>query len=260
MKHAMPWLEHAIELRKRLLLSLGGLLVGIIASYPFTDTIQSFMVAPLAKVLLALRPEGIPPRMIYTTLTEAFTTRLRLAVTSGVICSFPWIAWNMWRFFAPGLYRNERHIFVLVLIASPLLFFAGASLAYFVVFPAAWTFFLAFEGQLGSLSLQLEARIGEYMATALTIITAFGVCFQLPLALLILQRMGILSPELLQNGRKYAFLLILVIAAVITPPDIISPLLLTIPIYALYESSIIIGQLSCFRNNLANTRKKRAQS
>jgi len=256
MTNNMPWLEHAIELRRRLILSLAGFGLAVIICYQLAPIIQDILIAPLAKVMATLRQAEHPARMIYTQLTEAFVTRLKLAMFGGLIMAFPWIAFHLWRFAAPGLYKNERKVFLFMIVLSPVLFMIGAAVAYFFVFPAAWAFFLAFETNSGAMPLQLEAKISEYVSTAIQLITAFGVCFQLPLVLLILLRSHIISRETLVKGRKYAFILILLVAALITPPDLLSPILLTIPIYALYESSIILARLGKMGDKQASPPKQ----
>ncbi len=231
-----PLLEHLIELRLRLLYAFLGLGIGVIVCYPVSPYIFKFLTAPLWQAL----GEEEGRRLIYTGLTEAFTTYLKISLFSGFILTFPFIIWQVWLFVGPGLYDHEKKAIWPFLVMSPLLFFLGASLAYYVVCPWAWQFFLSFEmpPSPDGLSLQLEARMSEYLSLILKLIMAFGICFQLPLIILGLSKLGLISLESLKRKRKYAFLIIVIVAAIITPPDIISPLGLIIPLYALYEISI----------------------
>lgn len=233
-----PFLDHLIELRQRLIYALLALSLGIAISYPFTPSIFKFLCEPLWQAM----GEETGRRLIYTGLTEAFLTYLKLAFFGGFVLSFPFILWQLWLFVGPGLYDHEKKFIWPFLIASPLLFLMGAALAYYVVCPWAWQFFLSFEmpSVPQGLSLQLEARMSEYLALMIKLILAFGLCFQLPLILVGLCQIGMLSPESLKRQRKYAFLLIVIVSAIITPPDIMSPLSLIIPLYSLYEISIIL--------------------
>lgn len=243
-----PLLEHLLELRQRLIYSLLALGIAVGVSYPFAPTIFQFLTEPLWHAM----GEEVGRRLIYTGLTEAFLTYLKLSFFAGIMLAFPYLLWQAWMFVGPGLYDHEKRAIWPTLIASPLLFLAGASLAYYVVCPWAWQFFLSFEmpSSTQGLSLQLEARMSEYLSLMIKLIMAFGICFQLPLILLGLSKLGILSLESLKRQRKYAFLIIVTVAALITPPDIISPLSLIIPLYTLYEFSIILVKVSLKRKGL----------
>jgi len=221
-----PLLGHLIELRMRLIYCLVALGLGAGISYPFSSDIFHLLTQPFW--------EAGGKRMIYTGLTEAFLTYLKITVVSGSVLALPVILWQGWLFMRPGLHAHERRVLWLIVIASPLLFLLGAGMAYFIVCPLAWKFFLSFETP----SLHLEARMSEYLSLILKLITAFGICFQLPLVILGLFKMGFLSLQTLTSKRKYAFLSIVIVAAVLTPPDMISPLLLIIPLYGLYELSV----------------------
>lgn len=240
-----PFLEHLIELRRRLIYSLLALGVGVGICYPFAPHIFKFLSEPLWHAM----GEDSSRRLIYTGLTEAFLTYLKLAFFGGFILTFPIILWQMWLFVGPGLYRHEKKLIGPFLILSPLLFALGTALAYYVVCPWAWQFFLSFElsTETGGLALQLEARMSEYLSLMMKLVLAFGLCFQLPIILFGLAKLGILSLETLTRKRKYAFLIIVIVAAVMTPPDIISPLSLIIPLYTLYEISIGLLKLSSKR-------------
>lgn len=233
------FLTHLIELRRRLIYMLLVLSLGIGCSYPFAATLFQFLTHPLEQVTQGGH------RLIYTSLTEAFLTYLKISFLSGLVISLPFILWQIWLFLAPGLHKQEKKIFGLFVVASPFLFLSGAGLAYYGVCPLAWKFFLSFETPLtqGDLPIQLEARMSEYLSLVLKLIFAFGLCFQLPLILLALTHMGLITLESLKRNRKYAFLIIVILAAILTPPDIISPLSLLIPLYALYEMGIILIQL-----------------
>jgi sec-independent protein translocase protein TatC len=245
-----PFLEHLIELRIRLIYALLAFGLGVAICYPLAPHLFQFLTEPLWQ---AMGEEG-GRRIIYTGLTEAFLTYLKLAFFGGFILTFPFIMWQLWLFVGPGLYDHERRAIWPFLLTSPLLFLMGASLAYYVVCPWAWQFFLSFEMPASStgLSLQLEARMSEYLALIMKLIMAFGLCFQLPLFVLGLFKLGVIRLETLKRQRKYAFLIIVIVAAIITPPDIISPLSLIIPLYALYEISITLVKISLKRKGFAH--------
>ena len=179
--------------------------------------------------------------MIYTGLTEAFFTYLKVAMWGSVMLAFPIIATQLWMFIAPGLYRQEKQAFLPFLFATPVLFFMGAALCYYVVFPLAFHFFLSFEttGQNGTMPIELEARVSEYLDLVMKMVFAFGLCFQLPVALTLLGRVGIIGSAGLVRNRRYAIVGVFVLAAVVTPPDVISQVSLAVPILLLYEISII---------------------
>ncbi|MBP6952242.1 MAG: twin-arginine translocase subunit TatC [Alphaproteobacteria bacterium] len=249
-----PLLEHLIELRIRLIYSLLALIASMAVCYPFAPPLFQFLTAPLWHAM----GEEEGRRMIYTGLTEAFLTYLKVTFFAGFVLAFPFILWQAWVFVAPGLYDREKKTIWPFLALSPFLFLAGACLAYYVVCPWAWHFFLSFEMPTSphTLSLQLEARMGEYLTLILKLIMAFGLCFQLPLILVGLVQLGFLTLESLKRNRKYAFLSIVIVAALITPPDIISPLSLIIPLYTLYEISIGLVKLSSRRKGLHCARHK----
>ncbi len=231
-----PLLAHLAELRQRLLYALVAVLAGFSVSYFFASDIYTFLVRPLAQASGA-----VPHRLIYTGLTEAFTTYIKLALWTGCFLAFPVIAAQIWLFIAPGLYPAERRAFLPFLGAAPLFFLIGAGVAYAFVFPMAWKFFLSFEMPAGvgqTLPIQLEARVSEYLSLSMTVIFAFGLAFELPVVLVLLARAGILSAAHLSGFRRYAVVLIFVAAAVLTPPDLVSMLCLALPMMALYELSI----------------------
>jgi sec-independent protein translocase protein TatC len=196
----------------------------------------------LAKPLADAFPNPEHRRMIYTGLTEAFAAYLKLAVFAGFFVSFPVIASQIYLFLAPGLYKNERRALIPYLVAAPTLFITGAAFAYYFIFPAAWKFFLGFEspGGLGGLPIQLETKVSDYLGIVMHLMIAFGLSFQLPVILVLMVKAGVLTLEQLKSGRRYAIVIIVVIAAFITPPDIFSQIALSVPLYLLYEISILL--------------------
>ena len=229
---------HLAELRKRLLWSFVAMMAGMGICYLFVEDIYGFLVRPLAN---AMGPED-SQRLIYTGLTEAFFTYLKVSFFAGMFLTFPIVAAQIWKFVAPGLYKSEKKAFLPFLVATPVLFFAGGALVYFFLLPMAWHFVLSFQSDGGAtaLPIQLEARVGEYLDLVMLLIFAFGLCFQLPVLLVLLGRAGIVTPEQLAKGRRYAIVVAFVVAAVLTPPDVLSQFALAIPIILLYEVSILI--------------------
>jgi len=231
-----PLLDHLIELRKRLIWSLLGFVVSFVACYFFAEAIYAFLTHPLAVAF-----EGQPDRrMIFTDLTETFFTYLKVAAFGALCLSFPIIASQIWMFVAPGLYRSERRAFLPFLIATPVLFALGAALVYYGLMPVAIKFFLGFEspGGAGVLPIQLEARVSDYLNLVMTLIFAFGLSFQLPVLLTLLGRVGLITSAYLKRNRRYAIVFVFVVAAVLTPPDVLSQFSLAIPLLVLYEASI----------------------
>ena len=238
----MPLTEHLVELRRRLLYCLAAITVLFFVCYYFAPQIYAFLAQPLAD---ALAEKGSADRrMIYTGLHEAFFTYVKVAFFAAMFLAFPLTAIQVWRFVAPGLYKNERHAFLPFLIATPVLFFIGGAVAYYIVFPMAWHFFLGFEvAQDGmGLPIQLEAKVDQYLGLVMQLIFAFGICFEMPVVMTLLGRAGIISSRAMREKRRYAIVIAFIIAAVLTPPDVLSQISLAIPTILLYEISILCVQ------------------
>ncbi|MEP6345684.1 MAG: twin-arginine translocase subunit TatC, partial [Parasphingorhabdus sp.] len=230
-----PLIEHLIELRQRLLWSVAALTVAFLVSIFFADEIFGILVQPLTDAFPA--GEG---KLIYTKLYEAFFVEIKVAMFAAFFIAFPIISNQLWAFVAPGLYANEKKAFLPFLVATPVLFMAGASLAYFIVMPTAFRFFLGFEGEVGGLTQEALPAMGDYLSLVMQFILAFGVCFQLPVLLLLLNRAGIVSRQQLKGMRRYMIVAAFALAAILTPPDVVSQLMLGIPLILLYEVSLAI--------------------
>ncbi|MGY9014465.1 MAG: twin-arginine translocase subunit TatC [Rhodospirillales bacterium] len=238
----MPMLEHLIELRQRLLKSVVAILILFIISFYFAPTIYAFLVQPLADILSDM---GGNRRMIYTALQETFFSYIKVAFFMAMFLAFPVISIQIWKFIAPGLYTNEKKAFAPFLIATPILFLMGAALVYYFVLPVAWKFFLSFEQMAtpDGLPIQLEAKVSEYLSLVMRLIFAFGICFELPVVMTLLGKMGVISSKGMKEKRRYAIVVAFVAAAILTPPDPISQIGLALPTILLYEISILCVRL-----------------
>lgn len=231
-----PLMEHLVELRKRLIWSLLALLAGFLICFFLARPIYGFLTEPLAAAL-----KGQPnDHLIYTALYETFFTYVQVGLFGGLCLAFPVIAAQLWLFVAPGLYRQERRAFLPFLFASPILFIAGAAFVFYIMLPYAIRFFLGFEtpGGPNAIAIQLQPRVSEYLDFVMTLIVAFGLTFQMPVLLGLLGRVGIITSAQLRSVRRYAIVGIVVVAAIVTPPDAFSMLSLMFPLIGLYEVSI----------------------
>lgn len=256
-----PLIEHLAELRTRLIRSIVAFIIGFVISFVFGGYILDFLLAPIERSMRAL---GDPnPIMQYTAPQEYFFTLMRVSMVAGLILSFPIIANQLWRFVAPGLYRNEKSAFLPFIIASPALFIAGGAFAHYVVTPLAMQFFLGFADASSLLTaiiptagdipadasggvidtgvdIVFNGKVNETLDITLKLIVAFGLCFQLPVMLTLMGTAGLVSSKGLANVRKYAVVAILTLAALVTPPDVISQVILFVVVYGLYEVSIFL--------------------
>lgn len=234
-----PLLDHLIELRARLMRCILALVVAFFVCFYFANNIFGFLVRPLT--------EAFPPgqgKLIYTKLYEAFFVNIKVALFAAFFVTFPFLANQIWAFVAPGLYAKEKRAFLPFLIATPVLFTAGAALAYYIVMPTAFHFFLGFQTDRGGLKQEALPAMGDYLGLVMQFILAFGISFLLPVLLMLLNRAGLVSREQLVSARRYVIVIIFGVSAVATPPDVVSQLALAIPLLILFEGSLILMRIS----------------
>ena len=271
-----PLLEHLAELRSRLIICASALLAGFLFCFAFSKEIYLLLLHPfeMAASLLAEQqtsnhgpfdlvlavtglhhvkaaPQAL--KLVFTAPLEFFFTKMKLSMFGAVVLTFPILAWQLYRFVAPGLYRRERKAFLPFLLAAPVLFLLGASLVYFIMLPFVLWFSLSQQIVSPEIQVQLLPKVSDYLSLVMQLLLAFGLCFQLPVVLALAGLAGLIKAETLAKGRRYAFVGIIVVAALVTPPDMISPFLLAGPIYLLYEISSL-----CVR--LIETRRRREES
>ena len=231
------FVSHLVELRKRLVNSLIFLFVFFVICYFFSEYIYGFLVEPYAQ---AVKDDGSQRRLIFTALQETFLAYLKVSFFASFFVTSPFILIQIWKFIAPGLYKHEKLTIMPYLISTPILFFLGGILVYYLVMPLAIKFFLSFEssGLTTNLPIQLEAKVNEYLSLVMKLIFAFGLSFQLPVVLSLLARIGVIDSKFLKERRKYVVVIIFASAAILTPPDPITQIGLAIPLLILYELSI----------------------
>jgi sec-independent protein translocase protein TatC len=230
-KSKAPLLDHLIELRKRLLWSFASLAVTFGGCLYFARPILGLLVQPLIA--------AGQNQVIYTAVFEAFFVEIKVALFAALMISFPVIASQLWLFVAPGLYAKEKKAFLPFLLMTPVLFLTGAALAYYVAMPLALQFSLSYQGNIGGINATALPGIGNYLDFSMRFLFGFGVAFLLPVLLMLLERVGLVTRQQLKRGRRYAIVISFVVAAVLTPPDVFSQLLLAIPLVILYEFSLI---------------------
>ena len=249
--HNGSFVGHLTELRSRLIKSFVFLIFLFIVCYFFSTEIYRFLVQPYANAVLS---ENLDRRLIFTALHEAFLTYLKVAFFAAFFISSPFFLTQLWKFIAPGLYKNEKKALLPYLISTPILFLLGGLLVYYLVMPLAIKFFLSFEtmGSSSSLPIQLEAKVNEYLSLIMRLIFAFGISFQLPILLNLLARIGVVNSNYLKKTRRYVVVIIFTVAAILTPPDPITQVGLAIPLLLLYELSIITVRFTERKKNKDN--------
>ena len=238
---AAPLIEHLTELRNRLIRSVVAFAICMILAFTVAGQIFNFLAKPIVEILME---NGQAPDLIFTGLQQGFMVNIRISLFGGFLLSFPYIGFQLWKFIAPGLYKDEKNAFLPFLLASPALFFIGATFAFYVVMPLAFDFFLGFQQTNENISdlvgITYLGTINEYLGLTMKFIIAFGLCFQLPVLLTLMGKAGLISSQTLAKSRKYAMVGILVLAAIVTPPDVITQIILFTVVYALYEVSVIL--------------------
>ena len=239
----MPLLEHLMELRRRLMYAFGAFMAAFGLCYYFSGDIYYFLAEPLARVLEGQGTHA--PHLIYTQLYEVFFTKIKVAMFGAAFSAFPIIGSQLWLFIAPGLYRSEKRALAPFLVASPVLFLMGGALAYYIVFPFAWQFFASFQSNTGGggVPIELLPRVSEYLDLVMKLIFAFGLTFQLPVLLTLLAKVGIVTSKGLKRFRRYAYVGMFVVAAILAPPDVFTQVSLAVPLIGLYEISVLMARL-----------------
>lgn len=233
----MPLMEHLTELRTRLLYSFVGFIIAFVFCFYFWKPVLDIITAPLERACVA---QGKPCPVIYTSLIEPFFTQVKIGAFGALCITFPLIAAQIYKFLAPGLYKNERLALVPFLVATPIMFAVGATFLYFVLLPMALHFFVGYQQYA---NIELMPKIGEYIDLVMKLVFAFGLCFELPVILTLLAKVGIVSSTALREKRRYAIIIVTVVAAVFTPPDAISMISLAVPMIGLYEISIWLAKM-----------------
>tara|TARA_A100001011_G_C14209193_1_gene799138 strand:- start:274 stop:1038 length:765 start_codon:yes stop_codon:yes gene_type:complete len=236
------FIGHLGELRSRLIKSFIFFVVAFVVSYIYSEKIYSFLVQPYSSAIIE---NNLDRRLIFTALHEAFLTYLKVAFFASFFITSPIFLTQIWKFIAPGLYKNEKQALLPYLIATPVLFLLGGVLVYYLIMPLAIKFFLSFEttAEVGSIAIQLEAKVNEYLSLIMRLIFAFGISFQLPVILSLLARIGVVDSSYLKTRRKYVIVIIFAVAAILTPPDPITQIGLALPLLILYELSILTVKL-----------------
>ncbi len=236
------FVSHLSELRSRLIKSFIFLIISFVICYIFSEEIYKFLVQPYSDAVLE---KNLDRRLIFTALHEAFLTYLKVAFFASLFITSPIFLTQIWKFIAPGLYTNEKKALLPYLIATPILFLLGGMIVYFFIMPIAIKFFLGFETmqESGSLAIQLEAKVNEYLSLIMRLIFAFGISFQLPVVLSLLARIGVVDSKYLSSRRKYVVVIMFATAAILTPPDPITQIGLALPLLLLYEISIFTVKL-----------------
>jgi sec-independent protein translocase protein TatC len=240
--------QHLIELKQRLIYCLLAFLIFFAVGYYFSTNIYNFLLEPLAN--------QYGGKIIYTNLTEAFFTYLKLSMLTALFLALPFIALQIYLFTAPALYKKEKKFILAILVFCPLLFAIGAILVYYLVLPMAFKFLLSFQNlnPIENLPIELQAKISEYLSLITQLIFAFGIAFQLPIILVFLVKFGVLTIEGLRKNRKYWIVIIFFIAAIITPPDVLSQIALALPLLLLYEIAIIVSSKLIKKPNNKNAK------
>lgn len=241
----MPLLDHLIELRQRLLYCVIALLAVFVVCFYFAEPIFQYLAQPLADVMIEQGISGQRARLIFTALTEVFFTYVKVAFFAAAFVCFPVFLTQLWLFVAPGLYKHEKSALAPFLVATPVLFFLGGALVYYIIFPFAAKFFIGFQvpGTESTLPIELEPKVNEYLSLLMQLIFAFGLCFQLPVIMTLLARVGLATSKGMAAKRKYAIVGVFIVAAIFTPPDPLSQLALAVPIIVLYEISILMAKM-----------------